>query len=557
MVIPPSPPQPAPWRRRPAIAPCLLLLASAACLPQGDPPAGTRLVEERNLSGVRFSPAPGEAVLFSRRSGYREEFGRSASPIFDLWTVPARGGASARLVDDVDWNFFAGADSAGRLVIGDHRLNSLSTGQVTHQLTLIDPAGQRTSVGRVFTAGLSPGRGRLYYQKEDGGQVLREADGREISLPSTRSFETRFAGEALMFNQDQDLWGLPPDAVQPVLLVRRSQSWTAKDTSPEPPVTAFSQLGDPMLGESPMSLVLIRGARSRALMSGFFASQAAFAPGGDDRIAVLERVPGTGSVLLHVFHTDGAGHETFDLAAPTPGDALRYSSSTIYFRPGTREIWCFVGSAGLRIVRDDGTVQSFPDAPAEPWYFEPTVTTDVLPGAVFFGRDYAPSVFTTDGRFWLYRVNAALFLARADQPQLPGLLIQDRQDFPVAQVREVGDGRRMLIWAAPPGDAGRWDLSLMDVDTNQRRTLATSVGPSVVGKRRILALTAVTASMGDLQLIDLDTGADTLLAQNVTGFALPPVCPGCDATGPGASVVYVVHARIPFKYDGLWRLELP
>jgi hypothetical protein len=48
-----------------------------------------------------------------------------------------------------------------------------------------------------------------------------------------------------------------------------------------------------------------------------------------------------------------------------------------------------------------------------------------------------------------------------------------------------------------------------------------------------------------------------LLAQNVTGFALPPVCPGCDATGPGASVVYVVHARIPFKYDGLWRLELP
>jgi hypothetical protein len=166
------------------------------------------------------------------------------------------------------------------------------------------------------------------------------------------------------------------------------------------------------------------------------------------------------------------------------------------------------------------------------------------------------AMFSADGRFWLY-LGSQLYLGRADQPEAPGLLIQERNDFPVAQVRELGDGRRMLFWSSPPGDAGRQDLTLLDPETNQRRLLATTMGPSLVGRHRILAMTNLAGGLADLRLIDVETGQDTLLAQNVTGFSARSPCAGCDPTAPGAPVVYVVHARVPFKYDGLWRVELP
>jgi hypothetical protein len=57
-------------------------------------------------------------------------------------------------------------------------------------------------------------------------------------------------------------------------------------------------------------------------------------------------------------------------------------------------------------------------------------------------------------------------------------------------------------------------------------------------------------------LIDLDTGAETLLAQNVSEFALP-TCAGCDPTAPGTPFAYVVQARVPWRYEGLWTGELP
>jgi len=542
----------------------LVLLGPTACLPEGDPPAGTRLLEERHLGGVRFSPAPGENVLYTRRAGYQEQPYQSVSPIHDLWTIPARGGPSARLVEDVAWEFLPLADSAGRLVVAHNRLHAPNTGQVGRELTLIDPAGARIALGRVFDARLSPGRTRLYYQKEeDGAQVVREADGRETALGSSPSYDTRFAGETLVFTRIQELWALPPDATQPVLLAPRFRSWTAKVTPGDPQIVAFSQPGEMRGAEpKPMSLLLIRGGSSRVLMMGTFLPPAVFAP-SDDRIAVIERLEDSGRLRLHVFHADSEGHETHDLTAPGTLEVGRFSSLTVAFRPGTREIWCFVGGPGLRIVRDDGSLLALPDmAPpdvnVEPWPFDdPTRALDHQPEMQVIQPGYTPPLFTTDGRFWLYRQNASVFLGRADQPQLPGLLIQDRHDFPLAQVRELGDGRRMLIWAAPSGDAGRWALTLLDPETNQRRLLATSMGPSAVGKRRIVAMTNLSGTLGDLRLIDLETGQDTLLAQNVTGFAVPTPCAACDPTAPGAPVAYVVHARIPFKYDGLWRLELP
>lgn len=535
----------------------LVLACSGACLPEGDPPAGTRLLEERHLVNVRALPAPGDSVLFSRRAGYRDRGDSTAFPIFDLWSIPSRGGSPVRLVEDVDWYRFPGlpaADARGRLVVAHHE--SQTAGPVSYELTLADPAGERVALGRITDVSLSPGLTRLSYEKQDGTRVVREADGRETPLGPSRAFDTRFAGETLVFNQDDDLWALRPDATQPVLLVPRFRGWTARSTSSEVQIAAFSQPVEAMRGDppKPMSLLLIRGASSRVLMTGYFASSVLFAP-GDDRIVVVEQLEGSGSLRLRVFHADGEGQETIDLAATAPGEAFRFQPATVTFRPGTREIWCFLGD-GLRIVRDDGSLLSLP--PVEHWPFvDPTAAVDIQPEKTFFPQGTSPPLFTSDGRFWLYRFHSSLFLARADQPQLPGLVIQERNDFPVAHVREVGDGRRLLVWSAPPGNGSRWDLTLLDSETNERRLLATALGPSAVGKRRVLAITNLLGGLGDLRLIDLDTGQDSLLAQNVTGFALPAPCAGCDPTAPGAPVAYVVHARIPFKYDGLWRLELP
>src|SRR5436190_17068850 len=89
----------------------LLVFGAVACLPEGDPPAGVRLLEERRLTGVRFSPAPDGSVLFSRTARFREEFGVSITPIMDLWRLPSGGGSPARLVEDFSWQSFLGADS--------------------------------------------------------------------------------------------------------------------------------------------------------------------------------------------------------------------------------------------------------------------------------------------------------------------------------------------------------------------------------------------------------------------------------------------------------------
>ena len=532
----------------------LLVVGVVACLPEGDPPAGVRLLEERRLTGVRVSPAPGGSVLFSRAVRFREEFGISITPIMDLWQLPPGGGPPARLVEDFSWQSFLGADSLGRLVVGHHPQRSQATGQLAHELALIDPAGESIALGRAIQADLSRSRGRLSYVRADGVRVLREADGTEIRLGSERAFETRFTGDTLLFNVNQDLWALSPGATQPVLLVPEYRFWTAREGTPDLQLVAFSQPGNPLMRPpTPLSLVLVRGSTSRILMTGSFGSSAVFAP-ADDRIAVIEQVGEQGAQRLHVFHADREGEEIFDLAASARGDDVPSGTGTLVFRPGSKEIWCFV-QGGLRIVREDGSVQALTDLRVQPWQFEdPTASPEVNLSGVSFPAT-TRALFSADGRFWLY-MGAQLFLGRADQPEAPGLLIQERNDFPVAQVRDLGDGRRMLFWSSPPGDAGRQDLTLLDPETNQRRLLATQLGPSLVGRHRVLAMTNLAGGLADLRLIDLETAQDTLLAQNVTGFAATP-CGGCDPTAPGAAVVFAVHARIPFKYDGVWRVELP
>ena len=89
----------------------------------------------------------------------------------------------------------------------------------------------------------------------------------------------------------------------------------------------------------------------------------------------------------------------------------------------------------------------------------------------------------------------------------------------------------------------------------------------VVGRRGMLALVTGTAvqdagslSPGKLVLAINDGAAPgpvQVLADNVTQFAVVTGCAGCDPIQAGNRLAYLVHARVPWKYDGLWMADLP
>jgi hypothetical protein len=112
----------------------------------------------------------------------------------------------------------------------------------------------------------------------------------------------------------------------------------------------------------------------------------------------------------------------------------------------------------------------------------------------------------------------------------------------------------------PAPSSDRRDIAVVDLDSLTVRPLGERAGTVVASGRRVVAVLDKLSEWwapGMLYSLDLATGARTLLAGNATEFVLTPACPGCDPTAPGAALSYVVQARVPFRYDGLWRAALP
>jgi hypothetical protein len=550
-----------------ALAAALLVTVAAGCLPEAGPPEGTRLVEERHLSGVRIvtaGPAGESRLLFGRRTGFRELYpGGEVRSVAELWTVP-RQGPVTRLVDGVDWQLPPLVDALGRLWTLRLAQYDPSSGAQTSELVRVDPAGAQLSVGRVVDDPLiSPGGTRVLYHRDRASGTIRELDDRETALTVELGF-ARFVGESFVFQSRLELWVLPPGQQQPVLLATDVLDWREKAGATELQlVLVTGGVGDGRPGPNgeapptpPRTLRLVAGTASRALWQGQFVSPPTFAP-ADDRLAVVETVPETGNLRLQVFHTGGDDHATFDLGVRVGQGPGLGGYAGVSFRPGSSEIWCTV-PGGLRVVRADGSVLPIEAPDVNPQAFLTGLDSPDIASGQLFSSAGASAPFSADGRRWLYSNRfSALYLGVADDPAGTGLLIESRGDFPLATVRELDGGRRLLVTSAPPGQAKQLNLILLDPETNERRLLGTSVGPSVVGLRRIVLLSNEAGGLYDLHLIDVDTAADRLLAQNVISFAVAPACATCDPTGPGATVTYAVHARVPFKYDGLWRVELP
>ena len=85
-----------------------------------------------------------------------------------------------------------------------------------------------------------------------------------------------------------------------------------------------------------------------------------------------------------------------------------------------------------------------------------------------------------------------------------------------------------------------------------------------VGKTRALALLEWDGgrNSGTLTLIDLASGAQTLLAEDVYLAAVDPghfvdVPPDADVLAPGTEIAFLSRGRFASPYDGLWVTQLP
>jgi hypothetical protein len=224
------------------------------------------------------------------------------------------------------------------------------------------------------------------------------------------------------------------------------------------------------------------------------------------------------------------------------------------WRPGRNELWLSMSDATLRIWKPGAGVTTPPAAPPLQNYRAP---------------DGSHSVFTRDGNYWFSGIRPgdgpsaqpALYVGSADDPSAPTFQITPAGALTISHW-ELADGRIMAgAWTT---NEYRKDYYLVDPRTGSLQTLAINGLMVTVGQTRALAYVDWQTGLGtgDLCLIDLATGTQTLLANNVYAADVDPgthadVPMGTDTLAPGTRIAFLVRDRLASPYDGLWVTELP
>jgi hypothetical protein len=556
------------WSR----AAIVLWALPAGCLAEGGPGVGRQVLAERGVADVAFAPAaPGAfapRVLFTRSATAVETTETAAQQARDLYLLAPDDGeprlAASGLAPQVRSTFFW--DARGRLYLHRdiHRepLGGAGVDLVHWDLLRVDlDGGAPVSLGRVRAERLSPGRMRLHLATLDGpGLVLRIADDVQLACGSAVR-QTRFEGEELFFADREGLSRLPADAEAPQLLVPRA--------------TAFRPINAPLadlLARRPtadgkdVELVLVQlgpsGATLRPLVQRPIVGDPFVSP-DRARLAWLERTSLPDQLILQVTSLGNGPAATAPVSerpasAPDPSAALPSSpppSIDISFRPQTEEVWAFVEER-LFVLRPQGLTTA-----------ERVVHTFTRIGPGRAGDRLADdlpargrprgSLFTADGKRWIfYGTDDRQRLGNPDDLSDQGIAVSTVSS--TGNLLELDPGRRLAVFLSPGVD--RSDLYLLDLDGGGLRLLAQDVGTTLFGKQRVLAIARKLGdrrATGDLVLVELDSGAEIVLARNVSEFAVPPACEGCDPTAPGTPLAYVVQARVPWRYEGLWMGQLP
>jgi hypothetical protein len=242
----------------------------------------------------------------------------------------------------------------------------------------------------------------------------------------------------------------------------------------------------------------------------------------------------------------------------TSGDStsliLNGSAERAEWRPGHHELWISLES-GINDV----------------WAASPD-TAKVSFSAATTQVEFSPeghlSMFTRDGRHWLSSqartvgsdgITVAFFASSVDDASRAPVQLNPWGEE-LASLWEMANGR-LLVGASALRVGERQDIFSVDPDTGSSKLVASGGHLVALGQRRALALLnwQLSSSTGDLTLIDLDTGAKTLLAENVYDLAVDTASSevASDTLAPNTRIAFLVRNRLASPYDGLWVARLP
>jgi hypothetical protein len=573
------------------------LWLATGCLPEGEAGIGEVLMSGRGLSDLRLTGGRAgtpEGMLYSRRAAVtnvrrqRDDEGHYINRYdlpYDLMFLPSAG--EPRLLID---NYEAPAywDAAGRLYarrdITYTYLGGAEGIRATADLwrfQLGEPAG--TSLGRVEKLGLSPGGTRVLYESEKNQWLLRDMEDRELRF-QTGDSEPRFHGEDLFFVRDGTLWRIHDLSVGPVAIL-----WGEKIGFDPRGIGGGRMLLSAWVKSQSKAVIFRSGSQEPPEVIELPAKSAGpvLSPDGK-RLAWVQRLaPDRGRLRVIDLDTHQETSGELPLSpprvipprpgpgpppdGPEPGEPITMEDfAELEFRPGTSELWCFFVRQ-LSILRGQDDVATFahdlsdgsdfvlapPTFADEPFFKRERQTG--FSSVLYVDPRSRQSRFSRDGRFWTTHRGDEGHLADADHPESKEtVLLFSKDTFDERVLYEYIPGRRAAYRFRVTFD--KHDLHVVDLEQRKVRTVARDIASAILGPTRaVVRLRTLTANEGpgDLSLVDLETGAETVLARNVADFAVAPACADCDPTGPGAQLVYVVHGRLPWKYDGLWTAVLP
>jgi hypothetical protein len=556
---------------------CVAVLLACGCLSEGDPGIGQRAVAGRGFAGLTAGTGA-ERPLFFTLPAQPVQQGR---PARDLHVLRPGQQAPELLVRDVV--ALPVFDALGRA----HILHSPAAnasgpgGRSTFQLRQIDLAsGAPRDLGTIVQLSISPGATHLVLARPGRALESLTVDGQVRALPGSPSAAMRFVGEDVCWVDDRrldcalveggapvhptdrlvlKLFPLPSADGKPDILA------VTIDLSTRPPVE-FLQFWRVRLRPRPGEPGEVLLGRGRPLGD-------VVVSGDSDWFAFVD-LPPSGEPQLRLLSAAAPSETTLTLE-PGPSDfederLASYGWSDPRFRPGHDEIWSLGPGGQLAILRADGSrtvhrppgvVRRAPDLMewvSDRLDFYPVEDSDPAkptPDVVKFRN-----MFSSDGRWWVYREGDGVQLGDANDPAASA-----RMQVTGGDARGVVDIRgqdRLLLWSSAGGQ--RVQVRLYTRDALSLLGTVDEVRQLVVGARGVLALTGFQSpgsqalTPGTLVLLGL--GADRaplVIGQNVTQFALLTGCPTCDPISAGTRLAYTIHARVPWKYDGLWLGELP
>ncbi len=551
------------------------------CLPVGGPPSGQQVVHDRSLTCAFFTSSESEAVpsyLLTTGPYRSSDVPPVGAWVTDLYIHPygegvgtANGLSSLRPAVENVGPIQLGAigrsptsDNVGRLFLTTLQGQSGSSSG-PYQITRVDPRTGAVGPDMPWTPRFSSSRARVFAGDRTIGGVLIDPDGSR-ELPGAT--DGIFIGEDLYYvavvrphpfgpPTSSTLIRIKPGAEPEVL---RSVSSSGSLT-----VTAIE-------GSQTQPHLLIHQTPAPSPQPGFFMldldTLAASPLPSDLATASLSLTSPSGRWLLFIQTTwsgtvDEPPTETQTLLDWTTGARLELPpllgdpsqlgvSSTAQWRPDRDELWVPSGPGTLRIVAPGDDVRD--------------VSLPAGLGLTMVQRagtqDY--SAFVPDGRHFFLRGPAyegPLYVGSVDALESAPVQVNPQGTSPKAYW-DVGDGR-FLVGASVEDDS-RQELLLVDPTAGTSRSLAGGGQLVAVGKTRALALLEWDGgrSSGTLTLIDLATGEQTVLAEDVYLAALDPghfadVPPGTDALAVGTQVAFLTRGRFASSYDGLWVTRLP